>query len=75
VRATATPKPDAEITIAPRDEAWFEVGWTTGPGCPVVSRISVSAPGASQSFTVNHPLTVCDGRVQITTLHADQDDD
>ncbi|HVW76991.1 MAG TPA: DUF4232 domain-containing protein [Alloacidobacterium sp.] len=73
--AATVAKPDAQITIAPRGEAWFEVGWSTGEGCPVVSRISVSAPESSESFTVNHPLTVCEGRVQITTLHADQEGD
>lgn len=73
--AATTAKPNAQITIAPRGEAWFEVGWSTGEGCPVVSRISVSAPGSSESFTVNHPLTVCESRVQITTLHADQEGD
>ncbi len=68
-------KPDAQVTIAPKDEAWFQVGWSTGQDCPVVARISVSAPGSSESFTVNHPLTVCEGHVQITTLHSDQDSD
>lgn len=75
VPAVTAPKPDAQIVIAPRGEAWFEVGWSTGEGCPVVSRISVSAPGSSENLTVNHPLTVCEGRVQITTLHSDQDSD
>jgi Protein of unknown function (DUF4232) len=72
---TAAAKPDAQITIAPKGEAWFQVGWSTGPECPVVSRISVNAPGSSESFSVNHPLTICEGRVQITTLHSDQDSD
>jgi len=71
----AASKPAAQITIAPKGEAWFQVGWSTGQDCPVVSRISVSAPGATETFTVNHPLTVCEGRVQITTLHSDQDPD
>jgi hypothetical protein len=69
----AASKADAVITIAPKDEAWFQVAWSTGQDCPVVARISVSAPGSSETFTVNHPLTVCDGHVQITTLHSDQD--
>jgi hypothetical protein len=66
-------KPGAQVLLAPKGEAWFQIGWSTGDGCPVVSRISVSAPGTTESFTVSHPLTICDGRVQITTLHADQD--
>jgi hypothetical protein len=68
-------KPGAQVLLAPKGEAWFQIGWSTGDGCPVVSRISVSAPGTTESFTVSHPLTICDGRVQITTLHADQDAD
>ena len=72
---TAAAKPDAQITVAPKGEAWFQIGWSTGQDCPVVTRISVSAPGSTESFSVNHPLTVCEGRVQITTLHSDQDPD
>jgi hypothetical protein len=71
----AVSKPEVQITISPKGEAWFQVGWSTGQGCPVVSRIKVSAPGSTESFTVNHPLTVCEGHVQITTLHSDQDSD
>ena len=66
-------KADAQITLSPRDEAWFQVAWKTGQGCPVVSRISVSAPGATQNFTINHPLSICKGRLEVTTLHSDQD--
>jgi len=71
----AAARPDAQVTLAPKDEAWFQVGWSTGAGCPVVSRISVSAPGSTDTFTVNHPLAICNGRVEITTLHSDQDSD
>jgi Protein of unknown function (DUF4232) len=74
IQTTAT-KQDAQVTIAPKDEAWFQIGWSTGQNCPVVSRITVSAPGSTETFTVNHPLTVCDGHVQITTLHSDQNSD
>ena len=63
----------ASVTLAPNGEAWFQLGWSTGEGCPVVSRVSVSAPGSSETFTVTHPLTVCQGRVQITTVHSDQE--
>jgi hypothetical protein len=66
-------KAGAQVLLMPKSEAWFQIGWSTGDGCPVVSRISVSAPGAAESFVVNHPLTICDGHVQITTLRADQD--
>jgi hypothetical protein len=70
---TAAATRDAQIIISPKGEAWFQVGWSTGEDCPVVSRISVSAPGSSESFSVTHPLTVCEGRVAITTLHSDTD--
>lgn len=66
-------KPSAQITIAPKGEAWFQVGWSTGEGCPVVARINVTAPGSTENFAVNHPLAVCDGHVQLTTLHSDED--
>lgn len=72
VRA-AVSKPEAQVTIDPKGEAWFQVGWSTGEGCPVVARINVTAPGSTQSFSVNHPLAICDGHVEITTLHADED--
>jgi hypothetical protein len=72
VQSTAA-KQEAQIVITPKDEAWFQIGWSTGQDCPVVSRINVSAPGSTESFTVNHPLTVCEGRIQITTLHSDHD--
>lgn len=72
---TTAAKQDAQITIAPKGEAWFQVGWSTGENCPVISRISVTAPGSTESFTVNHPLTVCEGRVQITALHSDEGGD
>lgn len=74
VQASAV-KPDTQITIAPKGDAWFQVAWSTGEGCPIIARINVTAPGASESFTVNHPLAVCDGHVQLTTLHADEDGD
>jgi len=66
---------NAEVVLAPKSEAWFQLGWSSGDGCPVISRISVSAPGSSETFTVSHPLTVCDGRVQITTLRSGPDTD
>jgi hypothetical protein len=71
LQTAATPQ-GAEVTLSPKGEAWFQVGWSTGDECPVVSQISVSAPGSTETFTVNHPLAICEGRIQITTLHSDQ---
>jgi hypothetical protein len=62
------------LVIAPRGEAWFQLGWLTGDGCPEVSRISVSAPESSESFTINHPLDICDGKLEITALRGDDQD-
>jgi hypothetical protein len=68
---TVSAQPQAQLVIAPRSEAWFQMGWSTGEGCPQIARISISAPGSSETFTVNHPLAICDGRIEITALHSD----
>lgn len=70
--ASVTPQP--RLLIAPRGEVWFQMGWTTGEGCPQISRIAISAPGSSDTFTINHPLAVCDGRIEITALYPDDAD-
>lgn len=69
----AATQTDAAVVLTPKGEAWFQIGWSTGENCPTVSHISVAAPGATETLSVNHPLTVCEGRVQITTLHSDRD--
>jgi hypothetical protein len=61
-----------EVVLAPRSIAVFQVGWTSGPGCPTVASIKIAAPGTSRSFAVNRPLTVCAGHIQITALRTDQ---
>lgn len=71
---TAAAQAQTQMVIAPRSEAWFQMGWSTGEGCPEIARISVSAPGSSESFTVNHPLAICEGRIEITALHSDRAD-
>jgi hypothetical protein len=73
-QASGAPTPQTRLVIAPRGEAWFQMGWTTGDECPEVSRISVSAPGSTETYTINHPLAVCDGRIEITALHPDNAD-
>ena len=76
--------PVVDVRLPPDGEASFKIGWTSGEGCPVVSRLRirpsaeevVSAGGASGErnsegsgfITVNRPLRVCDGRVVITAL-------
>lgn len=64
-------EPGAQVNLTANGEAWFQMGWKTAEGCPVISRISVSAPDSQKSFTVNRPLTICEGRIQVTTLHSD----
>jgi hypothetical protein len=64
-------EPGAQVNLTANGEAWFQMGWKTAEGCPIISRISVSAPDSQKSFTVNRPLTVCEGRIQVTTLHSD----
>jgi hypothetical protein len=69
-----------DVVLRPSAEATFEIGWSSGDGCPLVSRFTVAVPGEaasgdnastfSGSFTVNHPLNVCNGEVRVTALMA-----
>ncbi len=62
-----------ELVLDPRQEAYFGITWTTGENCPAVSRIELTAPGTSQTFTISRPLTVCAGEVKVTALQSTQD--
>jgi hypothetical protein len=68
---SAASQKNAEVALEPKGQAWFQLAWSTGDDCPVVSQVDVSAPGSTETFTVNHPLTVCDGRVRLSTLQSD----
>lgn len=72
VAVAAAPVP--KVTLMPHSVAAFEVVWTTGPECPSVSRLLVSAPGTERIFAVTQPMKVCAGRVQVTELQPDQGD-
>lgn len=62
----------AQIVIEPHGEAFFGVGWITGEDCPVVAKISMTAPGTTQTFTVARALKVCAGQVHVTALRSTQ---
>lgn len=66
--------PVPQVTLMPHSVAAFQVVWTTGAGCPSVSRLVVSAPGTARTFAVTQPMKVCSGRVQVTELEPDQGD-
>ena len=77
VEASASPtQAPLKVLLAPRGEAYFQIGWSTGDQCPTVSRFSVKAPGAvdlpagetDDSFTIDRPLTVCGGQMRITEV-------
>lgn len=76
VSASASVEPAreaAELVLDPKQEAYFGITWTTGEDCPVVSRIELTAPGTTQTFTISRPLTVCAGQVKVTALQSTQD--
>jgi hypothetical protein len=72
VPAAAEPSP--EVVLMPHSVAAFEVVWQFGPSCPSVSKIEVTAPETKKSFSISHPLTVCEGHIQITALQPDEGD-
>ena len=66
--------PAPGVTLMPHAVAAFQVVWTTGPECSRVSRILVTAPGTRRSFSINQPLRICTGRIQVTELRLDEGD-
>lgn len=82
VSSGASPQPasqEIDIVLLPSGEANFEIGWSSGDACPLVSRFSVSLsqPGGEAgkgdtnlrgSFSINHALNVCNSAVQVTFL-------
>jgi hypothetical protein len=70
-----------DVVLRPAGEASFEIGWSTGETCPVVSRFTVALPAARDAastaspslagtFTINRALNVCNGEMQVTALRA-----
>jgi hypothetical protein len=71
-RPIAVAGPAPSVTLMPHAVAAFQVVWTTGPDCSRVSRILVTAPGTRRAFSINQPLRICTGRIQVTELRLDE---
>jgi hypothetical protein len=63
-----TSRPES-VLLVPAGEASFEVRWISGPNCDPVASMVVAAPDTVQSFTIQHTLTVCEGRIQVTAIN------
>jgi hypothetical protein len=70
----AASEPTPELVLMPHSVAAFEVVWQFGPECPLISKIEVTAPETTKSFSISHPLKVCAGHIQITALQPDEGD-
>jgi hypothetical protein len=73
----ATPPQVVNIVLPPSGEASFEIRWSSGDECPLVSSIAISIGGsapasraAANNFAISRPLKVCNGEVRITSLLA-----
>lgn len=73
-RPASSGGPAPSVTLMPHAVAAFQVVWTTGPDCARVSRIQVTAPGTRRAFSINQPLRICTGRIQVTELRLDEGD-
>jgi hypothetical protein len=73
-RPVAAGGPAPSVALMPHAVAAFEVLWTTGPECSRVSRILVTAPGTRRAFSIQQPLRICTGRIQVTELRLDEGD-
>jgi len=66
--------PSPTVTLMPHAVAAFQVAWTSGAECSRVGRILVTAPGTQRAFSVNQPMKICTGRIQVTELRLDEGD-
>ncbi len=66
--AAAELAPTPAVLLAPGDAANFEIGWTSGEGCPQIGSLVVAAPRTLRNFTIAHPISVCSGGVEISPL-------
>jgi hypothetical protein len=71
-RSAAGSGPAPSVTLMPHAVAAFQVVWTTGTECPRVSRILITAPGTRRAFSIQQPLRICTGRIQVTELRLDE---
>ncbi len=74
---TAAPAGESEVGPSPQvllgasgGEASFNIGWQTGEQCDEVAQIAIAAPGTTSSFSINHPINVCAGRIQVTAMNS-----
>lgn len=70
----AASEPTPELVLMPHSVAAFEVVWQFGPECPSISKIEVTAPETTKSFSISRSLKVCAGHIQITALQPDEGD-
>ena len=66
--------PAPTVTLMPHAVAAFQIAWTAGAECSRVARIIVTAPGTQRAFSVNQPMKICTGRIQVTELRLDEGD-
>ena len=63
------PGPSPQVLLpASGGRASFNIGWLTGENCDEVAQIAIAAPGTTHSFSINHPISVCAGRIQVTAV-------
>jgi hypothetical protein len=73
VSSTATP--GVNVVLRPSGEASFEIRWSSGDDCPLVSRLAIGIAGTAEAnapltntFTINRPLKVCNGELRVTAF-------
>ncbi len=65
---TSLDAPSPQVLLPAKEQAVFELGWTSGPRCEAVSRIALAAPGSMTSMQVSRPISVCESQVLITAI-------
>jgi hypothetical protein len=76
-KVTSTLAQSVDVVLRPSGEATFEIRWLSGDDCPLVSRIAIGIASPNEvkampanSFSISHPLRVCNGEVHISSLLA-----
>lgn len=59
------------VVLEPKGSAVFSLHWLTGDHCSRGgASLAITAPGTSQSFSLNRMLAPCDGKVEVTAVRA-----
>jgi Protein of unknown function (DUF4232) len=58
------------VLLPPKGAASFSLRWITGQDCPSISKLLVTAPGTTHSFSLNRPVSPCQGRIEVTAIRA-----